>query len=216
MSIVIEHLKLFNSKERFFLIGQVLGNKNLIPSLEFRATVAAKLGLHFPDELFTAMDYHLDWLYASLYLAFKNKQPSHIYDNPDRLIRGQQEDIDFLFAYDVEDVCHIILMEAKGVGNFTNKQMISKAARFSNIFGTDGNRWPGVVPHFVLISPTKPSQRLRNSDWPTWMLSGNSIPWIPLQIPSELRKITLCNQQGKSDKNGQYWTLVARKYKIDN
>jgi hypothetical protein len=67
------------------------------------------------------MDCHLDWLYASLLLAFNPKSEQRIFENKDRLIKGQQEDIDFLFAYEADDVSHIILLEAKGVGGFTNK-----------------------------------------------------------------------------------------------
>ena len=210
MSQIIEHLKSFNSKERFFLVGHILGNVAFIPSPAFRESIASTLHLHLPEDVFAAMDYHLDWLYASLYLAF-NQEKSRIFVNDDHLIKAQQEDIDFVFAYDANNVCHIILLEAKGVGVFTNKQMASKAARFGEIFGTDGKRWPKVVPHFALVSPNPPSQRLQSSAWPVWLAPNNTVPWIELPIPSPLKKVTRCNQQGRADQNGQYWTISERR-----
>ncbi len=210
MSQVIENLKSFNSKERFFLVGHILGNVAFKPCPAFRESITSVLDIRLPESIFAAMDYHLDWLYASLFLAFNPNPEQRIFDNKDRLIKGQQEDVDFLFAYEADDSSHIILLEAKGVGGFTNKQIGSKADRFREIFAMNGKRWPGVVPHFAFVSPDRPSERLHSPAWPMWMRPNNIVPWIQLPIPSGLKKVTRCNQQGKPDEKGEYWTIYRR------
>jgi len=210
MNQIIEYLRCFNSKERFFLVGHILGNDTFAPSPSFRENIGKVLDLQLPENVFAAMDFHLDWIYASLYLAFNQEQ--HCILNNEGLIKGHQEDIDFLLACEINSISHIILLEAKGLGSFTNKQMDSKAERFSKIFGMDGKCWDAVTPHFVLVSPREP-QRLETSAWPAWMMRDNKVPYIKLPIPSGLKKVTRCNEQEKADQNGKYWTISPRRSK---
>ena len=209
MTQIIDNLKSFNSKERFYLVGHILGNPEFTPCAAFRKCLENVLHIELPESVFAAMDYHIDWLYASLFLASNQKNPP-IFENHDKTIKAQQEDIDFLIAYEKDEICHIIMLEAKGVGVFTNNQMRSKASRLGQIFGEDGGGWPGVVPHFVLISPKKPTGRLQSAKWPAWMLSNNSIPWIELPIPANLKKVTRCNSDKTADKDGKCWTVLER------
>jgi hypothetical protein len=206
---LIENLRSFNSKERFFLIGHILGNPNFTPSQAFKENIEDSLGLKTPDELFAAMDYHLDWLYASLYLTFNGDGESGIFTNRDHLIKGQQEDIDFIMAFEEDTACHIILVEAKGVTGWTNKQMDSKASRFLEIFGLNGNRWPGVYPHFLLLSPRR-SKHLNITKWPSWMTINGEVPWVELPIPNRLKKVTRCSPEGVPDIAGVFWTTSWR------
>ena len=78
MQNLIKYLKDFNSKERFFLTGQILGNPSFTPSSEFREKLSALLEISIPADALSAMDYHIDWLYASLNLA-KDNDLSKIY-----------------------------------------------------------------------------------------------------------------------------------------
>ncbi len=112
------------------------------------------------------MDYHLDWIYASLYLHRHggNRGP---HPNAGKLIRAQQEDVDLLVAYKDQDVCRLILLEAKGASSFGNEQFRSKTARFREIFGTTREAWSGVVPYFILTSPRRP-RRLDTRECPTF------------------------------------------------
>lgn len=206
---LIENLRSFNSKERFFLIGHILGNTEFAPSEAFREIVEDKLGLKIADESFAAMDYHLDWLYASLCLTFNDGGESQIFANTDHIIKAQQEDIDFIIVFAEGDFCHVILIEAKGVTGWTNKQMNSKAMRFGEIFGSDGKKWPRVKPHFVLLSPRR-SKYLDVSKWPNWMAVGDQLSWIELPVPTGLRKVTRCNSEGHKDKYGQHWRVNPR------
>jgi len=145
MSSLLDYLKMFNSKERFFLVGQILGKSRFSPSKKFRGELNKVLGLEIPTKVFAAMDYHLDWLYASLELARGCKE-KYIHKNgnqkADKKIKGQQEDIDFLIAFNENDdekkPTHIVLIEAKGVTAWSNKQMDSKVKRLNEIFGKKG------------------------------------------------------------------------------
>jgi len=206
---LIENLKSFNSKERFFLIGHILGNTAFTPCNAFRKTVETSFNLKVPDEVFAAMDYHLDWLYASLHLTFNEGRGSDIFENRSQIIKGQQEDIDFLMAFADENVCHIILVEAKGVTGWTNKQMDSKAARFREIFGSDGNAWSGVKPHLLLLSPQR-SMNLDVSKWPSWMVVSGKAVWSELPVPNQLKKVTRCDSGGSADSGGVFWRVDSR------
>lgn len=201
METILNNLGLFNRKERFFLVGLALGNQHFSLSQEFRRKLDATFSLNVPENAFAAMDYHLDWIYASLYLYSKGDR---IYKNLDGHIKATQEDIDFLVAYYDGTVCHIVMLEAKGVTGWTNGQLNSKAKRLKGIFGEYGNEWPGVIPHFAIISPIEP-KRLNHQEWPVWMKPNNSVPWIKLPIPKNLRSITRCDESGKRSSQGNSW-----------
>jgi hypothetical protein len=72
---IIEQLPAFNRKERFFLIGKVLGNPEFRLDESFRIEVANTLQLNIPHDAYTTMDYHLEWIYATLVLA-QNMEPT--------------------------------------------------------------------------------------------------------------------------------------------
>ena len=76
MADLIGVLESFNRKERFFLVGQALGNPRFKLSRDFRTRLGKAVGLEengikIPANAFAAMDYHLDWVAASLFLAFE-------------------------------------------------------------------------------------------------------------------------------------------------
>ena len=207
MSRLIGYLKQFNSKERFFLVGHILGNPDFLPSVEFREDLGNVLGLQIPDTVFSAMDYHLDWIYASLTLA-SDKEPVKIHTNTDSIIKAQQEDVDFLIAFEEGNETHLIFFEAKGVTGWTNKQMSSKVSRLKQIFGEDGEKWRGVTPHLVFISPNEP-QKLTMDDW-RWCAPEGKVPWMKLSIPEGLIRVRRCDKDGTEDIEGEYWTVIYR------
>ncbi len=210
MSHIIDSLRSFNSKERFFLVGQILGNPEFLPCPTFREQLGEALGLEIPETVFSAMDYHLDWLYAALRVATDNREEA-VYSNSERIVKAQQEDMDFLIAFDAVGVCHIVLIEAKGVTGWTNSQMKSKANRLRAILGEDGKKWPGVQPHFVLMSASAP-QRLDASMWPQWMTRPDGgVAWIELCIPVDLRSVSRCNADRRKDIHGECWSVFLRR-----
>ena len=210
MGHIIDSLRSFNSKERFFLIGQVLGNPEFLPSPSFRRQLGEALDLEIPEAVFSAMDYHLDWLHAALRVTTDNRGVA-VYSNSERIVKAQQEDIDFLIAFDAAGVCHIVLIEAKGVTGWTNSQMRSKAKRLRAILGEDGKKWAGVQPHFVLMSASAP-QGFDAAMWPRWMTRPEGgVAWLELCIPADLRSVSRCNADGRKDIHGECWSVFLRK-----
>ena len=96
MSALIEHLRSFNRKERFFLLRHALGVSTFRLDKAFREALGDEMGLSIPNDAWVAMDYHLDWLQMAVYLAGKPKPPGPIRN--EGLIKANQEDIDLLVA----------------------------------------------------------------------------------------------------------------------
>lgn len=150
---VIDRLRCFNAKERYWVVRQALGRFQ--PSVAFLRAAARAAGVDPPQpaavrSAFLAMDYHLNWLYAALaggtpdgaarYNArlapFRAAAPGgDAPAGPPRfLIENSQEDIDLLLAYVRPDGgTQLILVEAKCTSGFTDAQLASKVARLCGI-----------------------------------------------------------------------------------
>jgi hypothetical protein len=211
MNEFLTNLKKFNRKERFFLVGEALGNPDFKLSANFVGKIQKSLpGLSqpIPADAFVAMDYHLDWIYASLFLCVN--PPARFYSRDQKLITANQEDVDLLVAFsdwEDENKTHLILCECKAESSWINKQLKSKADRFKNIFGENGDVFKNIViPHFLLISPEEPG-KLRYEDIPDFMKTNGKIPWMELIIPNDLQKITRCDSSGKDSEEGSYWKV---------
>ena len=204
---IIEYLKSFNRKERFHLVGQLLGNTefNLDPSILQK--ILDLLELDTPPSYFSAMDYHLDWIYASLELAYVHGNEPRTRDS--LRITATQEDVDFLLAFEDESGnTHIIMIEAKGDTPFTNNQLQSKANRLRAIFGENNENWSNVIPHFLICSPIEPN-RIEIENIPSFMLNkdNSKLNWFILDMPLNQRKVTRCHLNGKASKYGKYWKV---------
>lgn len=206
MSQVISYLELFNRKERFILLSHALGGERgeaFSLNRDFRKTLASEIDVLVPKGAFVAMDFHLDWLQMALYLADHN-DPLHcvIPNEGNRLVSGNQEDIDLLIAFEDAGTheTHIALVEAKADTGWTNKQLTSKAKRLSLIFDKQSYGTELVKPHFILMSPSRP--RIETNAWPHW---------LPLQLRDGLLKVTRCNGNKKPAKDGGF--LFVREHK---
>lgn len=156
------------------------------------------IGLTIPADAFWAKDYHLDWIVASLNLSFELHK--EIYEQSDKNVNENQENIDLLVAVKSENTVHLILLEARGVIPWNNKQLIRKAESLKNIFGKNGYKWNSVKPQFIMIS-LRESQRIETDSWLDWMRNNNKCLWMKLSsLPSNLVKIVRCTQEGKVDK----------------
>lgn len=213
---LIDNLKSFNRKERFYLIGQMLGNPEFRMDDNQLDKISNLIGLTIPRKYFAAMDYHLDWIYASLYLT-KNNYKSCVERNfikengieTDYQISGTQEDVDFLLAFvDENKITHLVMIEAKGDSYFSNGQLDSKNKRFKAIFGNE-NTWPNVRPHFIICSPKEP-QKINIEEPAYFMFKDLKLPWIELDMGDEKNKVTRCDQNGKSSNNGKHWKIEYR------
>ena len=206
MSDLVELMEFFNRKERFLLIRQALGTFRLID--DFRTKLGRAIDLTIPQAAFIAIDYHLDWLAAALH-AHKSRSPNGIFENANQeVVGGNQQDIDLLIAFDEGEKSHVVLVEAKGATGWSNSQMQSKAKRLRQIFGSDGECYPGVVPHFCLLSP-RPPQHLQASEWPVWMRKRDgSYFWAELEIGKNRIKVTRCDAYGKALATGDHFRII--------
>ena len=204
---LIEWLESFNRKERFFLIGNALGNSNFSLSDEYRSKLNSVLGVHPPKHSFVAMDYHLDWIHAGLFLSSSENQVNKVHKNSGPIVTANQEDIDLLVAFEDSGFTHLLMIEAKAATGWTNKQTLSKADRLRGMFGEDGAKYPDVKPRFCLTSP-RPPQLLESNQWPSWMAPGGQPIWMELEMPTERRRITRCDETGKSSADGHFFRVI--------
>ncbi len=182
---LINILESFNRKERFFLVAQALGKPKFTLSREFRLELGEKVGLtaqgiEIPTDAFAAMDYHLNWVHASLVLAYCANTEERVDGLNTKSVEQNQEDVDLLVAFkDASGDCHLIFIEAKGYNTdgmsdglegFDNGQLKSKADRLDLIL----KPYPAVKPHFCLMSGKKPDYIP-----PEW---GK---WLELSLPPE-------------------------------
>ena len=211
MATLLQQLGEFNRKERFYLVGMALGNEIFRLSEAFRKTLGQTLGVQVPENAFVAMDYHLDWLAASLYLT-ANPDASPPYERHGQLITATQQDIDLLVAYEAKGTSHVIMLEAKGVTGYSNPQFRSKAKRLLAISQAMLWEMAHACPHFALISPKQP-QRLDYEKCPSWMMgSDGRVSWIRLHLPDTLKKVVRCTQSGTASQQGDHWKVVSERH----
>ena len=181
----------FNRKERYHLLRDAVSGEAFRLTSKFRKRLNTALSNHFTDgkqpiqipdrdDVFVAMDYHLDWIAAALILTEKGddqkvgelKTPqskkqtepfrhrlSEQRENEDKrrtaVIMGNQEDTDLLIAFvDRETglLC-LILVEAKVESGWDGDQIRSKGRRLWEIFGNAGNAFDFVRPQLLLAGP---------------------------------------------------------------
>ena len=203
MSHLLDHLRAFNRKERFYLLEEALkGDSTFRLDAGYRKRLGDKIGVPVPADAYVAMDYHLDWIQMALYLAATPKPPSPIPNRDNDLFAANQEDVDLLVAFDRGRPTHLVLVEAKLETGWTNSQLNSKAERLGRIFA-DGRRGVDLArPHFVLTSP-KESSDIRTDVWPKWMKCDGKPVWMELNHPPGLRQVTRCSASGKVSWNGR-------------
>ena len=207
MMTLMEHLESLNRKERFFLIGDVLGNRAFALSTDFRARLREAFGIEPPSGAFVAMDYHLDWIHASLFLTQPGKNEDAVDCNAETVATGNQEDVDLLVAFEEGDITHLLLVELKAATGWTNNQTLSKSKRLEQIFGTDGAKYPQMKPHFGLMSPRAPKQ-LKPHLWPAWMTRDGKEIWFELKLPPGKRRVTRCDSTGKPSAGGTHFRVL--------
>lgn len=215
-----KHLQSFNRKERFHLVGQMLGNKDFKLGKGVLKSIIEDIGAQKfklndygnPKNFFAAMDYHLDWIYASLILYSETNEQKTRSKERD-CIKCTQEDIDFLISFtDNDNTTHIILIEAKGDSTFTNKQLESKKNRLNAIFGNKGKKWDKIKPHFILCSKKKPSYRINKANSP---FGKGHFLWFKIEMPNDLYKVTSCEDNGIQSQKGSCWKVETTRFNGD-
>jgi hypothetical protein len=208
---LIDILKRFNRKERFFLVGAALGNKTFSLGKEFKNALEGMIRIQIGGDVFVAMDYHLDWIDVSIKLWNGDITIGNKFQNKDGQINKNQEDIDLIIAFKSGRKYHLVLIEAKAETGWTNKQMDSKVKRFTEIFGKDGRKRDNLELYFYLMSPRKPKRI--NRGWPEWMMTDGKPNWTELKIPDNFLKVTRCDSKGDSNKLGNHCIIKETKTK---
>lgn len=226
---LLQTLESLNRKERFFLLGHALGNPTFRLSESFLTSLSYEVGIEVPPDARCWMDYHLDWVYAALEIAKTGSEGPH--PSPAFLVAPEgapdyraktskepynintnQEDCDLLVAFDSSGVTYLIFVEAKGVTDFGNRQLHSKARRLRRIFGKEGDSYEEVLPYFVLASPSKPAIATKSSkglsidELPSWMLRRREFYWVNLPLPRVRRVLERIDSNGSPSSKGQYWS----------
>lgn len=202
---LVENLRLLNRKERFFLIGQALGNPAFELCQEFRTVLGKTFNVTIPRDAFVAMDYHLNWLYAALVLTYQTGELA-LHPNERDILEGNQEDIDLLIAWDKPEA-QVVMIEAKGATHYSNGQIQHKLGRLTKIFGDDGGHWVNVHPHFGLMSP-RPPRLLKTGGIPSWALHDGSFAWVQMDMPKGLKAVMRCDESRNRSATGQFWRLT--------
>ena len=210
MNELLNLLASFNRKERFFLVGNALDNESFSLGARFRSELETHAGVAVPSDAWVAMDYHLDWIAAATHLAATKNVAATRFENPEQLIvRGNQEDVDLIVGFGTRSETTLILIEAKGDTAWSKSQMGSKVKRLGEIFGTDKFVNPAVKPILVLTSPNSPVGKVGENKWPKWMTINGSPRWMPMTMPKR-RQLIRCNENGKSDRDGQHAKIIER------
>lgn len=152
---LIEALRAFNRKERYWVVRNALGkpDEQLRLSEHFRDSFHPALGIRVPEYAWWALDYHIDWLFGALFSLCEppRTEGSNRVDDQ-ALLTGTQQDFDFVVAFDRT----LILIEAKGVGGPNKKQEKSKKDRLAVMAPFLASA--GVKMHFCTMSPVKPEE----------------------------------------------------------
>lgn len=199
-------LESLNRKERFFLVGDALGNRKFNLGDDYRNNLQKVTGLKIPSNAWVGMDYHIDWIAAAVHVTTNNIDIADKWPNPKgkKIVRGTQEDVDLIVGFGDASETHLILIEAKGDTAWSNSQMNSKAERLGSIFGYgDGDR-KHITTTLVLTSPTPPTKRLETKNWPNWMTDKNDRPlWMPMEMTGR-RQLIRCDENNKSKAKGEF------------
>ncbi|QZA80683.1 hypothetical protein [Deefgea piscis] len=218
---LVEVLKKFNRKERYWLINNALDNPSLGKTFIGRLSVALSAErVEIPLDAWWAMDYHIDWLVGAFYtLRHGEKSLNRVFSNHKTeppLIAGTQQDIDFIIAFHNT----LILIEAKGEGSWSGKQLPEKISRLNRLLGNqqddDGKFWSfnelNLKVFFVLMSPDNPSYPLE--DGCCWELKdGKNLNWIQLTMseqgePASFLKVIRCkDEEGTTGNEGTHFKI---------
>ncbi|ACE89848.1 hypothetical protein RHECIAT_CH0000862 [Rhizobium etli CIAT 652] len=221
---LVDSLQRLNRKERYWLLRNALGQTgaDLPLSRSFLERLGEEIGKCVSPSAWWAMDYHIDWLFSALVLDFFGGVCPDRFHNPravdsetvssGRLIRGTNEDFDLIVAFDRT----IILIEAKGVTSWGNKQIARKCQRLREWSELSDQIVPGFktsspVEIFVVLMSPKPPSRLDRVDWPTFVKTKDGEPFrLRLDLadaPEVFLAPERCDESGLPASMGDCWQL---------
>jgi hypothetical protein len=212
---LVDALAQFNRKERYWLIRNALGEASRTLDKDFLKMLNSKHGIEVPANAWWAMDYHLDWLVGALHLAGLGGKVGDVRPNAADLVRGNQEDIDLVIAFNKT----LILIEAKGVTAWVDEQLDSKLCRLKACFNYVKPEKVGLSVFFLLMSPRRPPEELERKyqrSGPSWMLTEaefRQTRWVEMQMaeagqkPNFLTVVRCKDEEGSVSKEGSHWKI---------
>lgn len=217
---LVDALKKFNRKERYWLLRSALGPSSQWLGKDFLQKLNQELGLTkaaaAPDDAWWAMDYHLDWLVGALQLYHDGHfDPDRALANTPNLVLGNQEDIDLLIAFDQT----LIMIEAKGDSSWDTKQLHSKVARLEACFTCFNECMRNITVYYILMSSKNASLSTQKQLKPIapWVHNKHAAqgPAYVLHLPMAeegekpaFLKVTRCvDAQGTVGAKGSHWKI---------
>jgi len=213
------------------LVHAEIHGASLPLSAAVRRRLGAVLGVEVPAHAYAAIDYHLSWLHAAVtwwqggasphqhedYSSTSNPPTESMVDivegttgptgGPKNMVDGSQEDIDLLVCWQTEQGTHVVAIEAKAYGTWSNPQMESKVQRLREIVLAFNGATLDL--RLVLTSRRRP-QHLMTAAWPRWALDdGGEALWMPLSAPGLRLATTRCDEQGKPSAGGTLWKITG-------
>lgn len=181
-----------------------------------------RLNITIPCDACWAVDYHIDWLFGALTLdrlghaadtCVRNPVSSKASEAaPGRLIRGTQEDLDLILAFDRT----IILTKTKGVTSWGNKQLASKRRRLadwhelSEQVAPDTQGLKQIEMFMVLTSPQCP-KKLARLEWPSFVKLDDDVPFFLkldlVSAPAQFYAPQRCSEDRSTSATGEHWKL---------
>ena len=216
---LINILESFNRKERFFLVAQALGNPKFELSDDFRQKLGDTVGVSIPTEkVFVAMDYHLNWVHASLVLSRPEKYGNSPFRrDPDIVKPRDQQDVDLLVAFEEKPFFNLIFIEAKGyddgkLADYSRKdpsdQLEKKVRRLTKIFDSYGKDFSDVKPRLCLVLGKEPAVQ-SVEHWPDWALEPDGKPnYLRLDLPEDRKRVQCCNGNNQPSEKGEFFRCL--------
>jgi hypothetical protein len=212
LSTLINFIERLNRKERYFVIAHATGTRDLVLGADIRDKISQQTGAEVPASARLFVDYHIDWLVASLRLAFDH--PARLsFKNTGQAVQGNQEDIDLLVAFEERSITHLVMIEAKAAVTWSLSQVRSKVARLNSMFGKDGKQFPLVKPHFLLLSPRPPSPQVVKA-LPKWG-DASKERWMQLNYPKERLVVERTLASKKPSRTGRHFTVRSEPQRFD-
>ena len=203
---LVENLKSLNAKEREYLVRYAYQGDEQARSPLSEAMVRDLTAL-LPELgkakcVFAGMDYHLDWLHASLYLACRSLSVDEAFrkerveslggdlqgelDKSLRPVTGGQEDVDLLTVFADGETTFLLFIEAKGVGSFGRVQLARKLVRLDRILALSGARdHEHLRCELLLTGPDRESEWRR---FPNWLTYANTLPDEHRELREQLKE----------------------------
>lgn len=219
-----QRLRRFNAKERGALVNRILGNEHIQPAPQFMSEVADHFAIErSPTDVFWAMDFHLDWLYAALVSPPPGLPIELNASLPGTgAVTGSGEDIDFLLCFSEDGghgsrsaTTHLILIEAKGVTNWDTNQLQSKYQRFLHMRPAIEAQ-TDVRTRLLLMSPVNPRLENRQNHALRKVIGEldelfGAVGWIQMNMSGPFDRVVRCDSRGRPIRHDpSHWKVEQR------